>query len=1682
MHIIRKILKVLAWIAGSLVALLLLVFLLLQIPAVQNYLKDKAVAYLEKKIGTPVRVARLSISFPKKINLEGIYFEDQKKDTLLYGERIAADVNLLKLLQSTVVVKSLEFEGIRAHIYRNAPDTVFNYQYIVDAFSSPSKTKTDTSGAMRFDVDKLSLRRVVVSFVDDEAGMNLYASVGKFNTRFREFDPDRLRFAAPQIGLENTRIAIKQYKPLIDAPKSMATHEAESNQPIQLALRLKDLNLKAIDFDYENTLQDLKARVQLGAFGARVDSLDLGSLYVALDKLNLSNTQAVIRFGPTPQAQMVAQETGKAVAAQADNPWKFLIGNLGLTNVNLKFDNDAQRRAPYGMDYAHLDVKNLLLDGENLAFTPSRFEGNVDRMEMAEQNSRFRLRDLRTNFVYNDSGVVLNDLYLETDKTLLRDRILVGWPSLDALSRNPGVMLLVAHLRNSTLATDDVLTFAPQLRTVPPFQKAPHGIYAINDLDLAGRLSDLRINALDLAGLQDTRVRLSGTIKGLPDADRAVFNLNIAQLRTTNTDFNAFLPPNTLPPDVRIPEKMTLTGNFTGPLTNFRSNFALATNRGDVRGTLAMRNYGDGGYLVDATTKGFDAGYIIKQEKTLGRVSARVQATGRGFDPKTGVANFKAQVYSAFYNGYNYQGIDVSGNMQGGIVHAQGVSRDPNVATTFDVAADLREKSPTLTGKINLTTLDLQALHFTTTPFRIEGQVLADFPKIDADNPIGTVAVRNTSFNINGQKFDTDTIGVTALQTPDSGYMVRIESEALVAKAYGNFALTQVAPALMNLVNRYYQLPGYKPTVVARQQDFVLTASVLPSPLLFGFVPQMKGSQPIDIYTAFNSAQSLLDARVQSPRIYYDQNRVDSLSLTANTKDTAALRYALHLNGVHTSAMHIYQTSLAGAVANNIVDFKLNNRDAADVPRYVLGGNVQPTPQDGFRLSLVQDSVLLNYQAWNVPDSNYIEYSKAGLIAKDFSFTHNGQSFGAYSTQLQPDAPIELRFRDFRISTLTDFVGQDSLNLEGRVNGYAEVRGIMGEKTPYFSSDLRIDSLSYNSDTVGTVLVQADNSGEEAISANVALNGYGNDMTLNGVYFLAGQKVDMNLNIGNLNLQKLPAFTAGQVSEGGGSLKGNIDVVGTFDNPNVNGSLHFDSAYFTPAMLGTRFSIPSDNIFVTPKGVRFDHFTLLDSAGKEAVIDGQILTSDFRKYRFGLRVTADSFLAVNAGRRPGSDQLFYGRLNMSADTRISGSLTAPDISGNIRINKGTDFKILLPSSNPEVDAGVGVVKFVGKHDHEHSHIINQELDTLTARSKVNGVYADLALQTDSMAQFTVVIDERNGDALTVRGVSNLGVGMDRSGKISLTGAYQLQQGSYLLTLNFLRRQFGIQPGSTITWTGDPTDANIDITATYTANTSPIDLVVDQLAGAAQTELNRYKQKLPFEVLLKMTGELMKPVISFDIQLPARSGTQWDVVKARLDQLRSNESELNKQVFALLLLNRFVSETPLKDYGDDGNFAEQYVRQSASRLLTDQINRLAGSLIKGVDVNVGINSRQDYSTGTAAQRTDVTVGLSKRLLNDRLRVNVGSNFEVEGPKQSNQSANQIASDISIEYLLTKDGRYQLRTYRRNQYTDVVAGQVIETGAGVGASISYDRFREIFQSADKARRIRQQRRAAARDSIQ
>src|SRR5690606_7907428 len=237
-----------------------------------------------------------------------------------------------------------------------------------------------------------------------------------------------------------------------------------------------------------------------------------------------------------------------------------------------------------------------------------------------------------------------------------------------------------------------------------------------------------------------------------------------------------------------------------------------------------------------------------------------------------------------------------------------------------------------------------------------------------------------------------------------------------------------------------------------------------------------------------------------------------------------------------------------------------------------------------------------------------------------------------------------------------------------------------------------------------------------------------------------------------------------------------------------------------------------------------------------------------------------------------------------------------------------------------------------------------------AVADVKGMDISLNIDVDPDAEFNVVIDPGTGDALFIKGTAQLNVGIDPGGNISMAGTYEVSEGSYELSFNMLRRRFEFKEGSTITWNGEMMAADLNITAAYDIEAAPIDLLENQLGGRNS---NYYKQKIPFEVNLILTGEMLKPGIGFDINLQednvAVSQDVTSLINTRLSQIREDESELNKQVFALIVLGRFVAENPFSSAAGGGG-VESMARNSVSELLSAQLNSLAGDLIAGVELN------------------------------------------------------------------------------------------------------------------------------------
>jgi len=304
----RIALKTILWILASIIFLVLLIVILIQVPAVQNFAKNKAVNFIQGKIHTKVQIGHISLGLPKLIVLEDVYFEDQKKDTLIAGEKLKVDISLFKLLHHKVEVNEINLEGITTNISRGA-DSAFNFDYIIKAFAGEQKKEvkpTDTSSTMKFSIDKVIFDRINVAYKDKITGNDIKFILGHFDTRIKDFDMDKMKFTIPKINISDIDARIIQTA-VPPAPPAKIKAADTAATPINMALNLGTIDISKVKVDYRSP--QMSTNVNLGQLLVEIDKIDLKNQNVGIKNIELNDTRAGVVFA---KPESVKKNGGKS--------------------------------------------------------------------------------------------------------------------------------------------------------------------------------------------------------------------------------------------------------------------------------------------------------------------------------------------------------------------------------------------------------------------------------------------------------------------------------------------------------------------------------------------------------------------------------------------------------------------------------------------------------------------------------------------------------------------------------------------------------------------------------------------------------------------------------------------------------------------------------------------------------------------------------------------------------------------------------------------------------------------------------------------------------------------------------------------------------------------------------------------------------------------------------------------------------------------------------------------------------------------------------------------------------------------------------------------------------------------------------------------------------------------------
>jgi translocation and assembly module TamB len=1663
-RILVKTIKVLGWFVLSVILLLVALSVAIQIPAVQNAIVQKAVTFLHDKIGTEVRLAHVSLSFPKKVVLDGLYLEDQRHDTLLYIGELAVDTDLWGLTRNTIELNDVEIDTLRGYISRSARDSAFNFDYIIKAFASADTTtvKDTTATPWKFSIEDIALHNTRFAFRDSLERNDIQLRSEELSISMDEFDLTKSIIKADEIALENVSAMVTQRPAAAPRPDS-TTAALPDTASLPFDLGVNTVRLKSVKAFYTNHTTAQRIELDLGNAELDAEAIDLQKQTLQLHSFTLEKTfiayhqMANVTPGAQPK-ETAGKKTPESKKVQdtriASTPWTISLDELNLSDNSIQYYDFNQPAVKDAIDFNHLWITNFSMQAEDLKMKGIDIAGKLEDLTLQDK-SGFTISSFKTDFALTDKALRVQDFHFNTPNTTLNLEAEATFPSFTKLAEQYGDAAVTMNVTRSSLSARDILYLAPAL-----FDSIPLTLTKDTRVDLEvianGKLKDFTLERLYLRTLSQTSLEASGTIKGLPDTKRASLNIALKKFYTTAADVKYILPDTMLPSAIALPRWINLAGTIKGTPQAPDAKAILTSDFGaiNLRADMDFDSSASENYDAQVSMKKFNLGKLLRQEQTMGPISLQASVKGAGFTMKNINAALKLTIQEFLYNNYSYKNFIIDGSLKKYFFSGIAKLDDKNLNFKLEGDLDYHEDIPRYDFKFDLANADFRALNLSERPLRARGTIdvnlaTADFKVINGDLNIRKVAI------FNGTKlYAVDSLLFASIDQQGQSE-ITVNSDILSGEFKGNINIFSLPETLKRHIHRYFSLHDSVFNKPADPQNFDFNLVIKNTDLLTEIIfPDLDPFVPGEIAGAFNSAEHKLWMSVKLAEINYAGLAMDSIGLKVISNEQS-LDYTFLVQKVRYDTLRMEALKLSGNVMNDSIYSRFIIYDSLQHEKYMLGG-VFNSFEDAFQFRFLRNQVILNYESWSIPFYNTLRFTGGGMTPNNFYISKGNER-------------ILLLKREDRDTTMTVVFNEvDLKNITSVVEGTTPVSGIIDgdlnigvARQGSFNSTLYIRKLAILDQSWGDLALAL---GKTATGPfNIDLRVDGTNMDLQAAGYITSNEVKPQIHftttLNRFDIAAVEPLTMKQVKNMKGQLVGEVRIEGYTDNPEIDGILTFKAAEFTPTIIGSKFTLENESIRLNGTGIALNKFKIKDDKGNQAVLDGTVKSNTFNSYDLALTLNAENFQVINTTED--DNDLFYGNVRINTKAKVTGTSDFPKVQLNASLSKGSEFTYIVPETEKTILEQEGIVRFVDRDAVKDPFLASIEPED-TVTSKFTGIELTANIELNDDEILNIIIDPVTGDKLSVQGNSTLTFDIDETGDMQLSGRYEITQGSYNLSFyKLVKRQFSIEKGSTITWTGNILQPEMNIRALFKVETSPIDLVANQMPSATQDA--SYKQRLPFLVYLIIEGNLLSPDISFLLDMPQdKQNAFGGSIYAKIKDINTRESDLNKQVFALLILKRFVSDNPLESEGGGSGVAST-ARNSVSKILTDQLNRLSEN-IKGVQLSFDVKSYEDYSSGRAEGQTELQLGVSKTLLNDRLVVKVAGNLDVEGSTSNQNGFADYIGDLALEYKLTEDGRLRITGFRNSNY-DMIDGELIETGAGFIYIKDYDAFRELFKANAK-----------------
>ena len=1323
-------------------------------------------------------------------------------------------------------------------------------------------------------------------------------------------------------------------------------------------------------------------------------------------------------------------------------PFVLTTGDLNITNARISIiDENLKYPETFMATNFNLQSDGLKIEGSNISavIKDANFDMYTGVMKPdVNGNKNLKIKHLKADFSYTPSQILANDLVINTAGSILEGDLKMSYNREDFIDFVNKVDWDF-NIKKADLSTNELRKFYDEIienETVKlkGVLTGPLNDFTVNNM-LATTMSDITI---------DGKMRFKNLIE---NEDDFFIEGDFNNLQVSNTDLKRFLPNilgKTMPAELTQLGTVKANGYASVNANKVVTRLSGSTRKGNFNSDLVLNDIQSGNIAYNGNIKlnKVQLGSLLGL-KEFGTVTLDLDVDGRGFDPDKANTTLRGKVAQLDFNGYSYKNIVVNGKFKKPIFRGRVSINDRNLKMSFNGLADLTAAVNTYDFKARIEYADLKAINvFTRDSLAIlKGNIVMNMKGTTLDDAVGSIKINDASYKNHNDDYVFEDFAIESSFKNEERLITINSPDIIEGELSGVFKLAEIPELFKNSIGNVYT--NYRSENITKDQyldyEFKIYDKIVD--LIFPEI-DLGENTILKGQVASNEAQFRMTFR--SPDIKVYGIKLDQVNVQINNQNPLFNTF-IKIDQVNNGIYDIEDFQLINVTNKDTLLFRTKfNSTARETDKFNLSFYHTINDENESVVGIRKSDVVFQGQKWFLNkldkevklkfDHDFKTFKLDSLVAKhqEELITVVGNIAGTDTKDLHLD------FKDVRLSSLTSPI--DSLKLKGHIDGDLSLRQIDGKYAP--TSDFTVKGFEVNETPLGDFELSV--TGNENLSLyNVSAqlkDDVQKTFTAAGNIDTSGEtsKINVNAIFKDFNLVALSPLGGEVLDNLRGFTSGQAKLTGDLSAPDIVGSLKLRDAGLRVPYLNTDFDIENNSqISITSTSFDFNSLQLKDTKyNTRGVLSGAINHKNFGFWDLDLKIESEKLLALDTQLTP--DALYYGTAFIDGQATITGPINELFINVIATTGEGTVFKV--PIDDGESLGDTSAIYFLSPEEKK-ARISGEKVIT----DKISGLELRFELQVTPAAEVEITVDPTNGSYIRGRGVGNLLLEINTNGKFIMNGDFIVTEGIYNFKYaGIVNKNFIIEPGGTMDWNGDPTNANIDVEAVYLTRANPSILLDNPNLNA----------QVPVEVLTKLQGDLS----FFDPEFVIRFPNTNSVVSSELQYRLEDKSQRQLQALSLVATGSFYNPNSIGQNAVTGNVVE-----SVTGIVNDLVSREDSKFNFGVSYEA--SERNPNSDLERADRFGITLSTQitdRVLINGKLGVPVGS---------TSSSERAVIGNVEIEFLINEDGTLRLKLFNRENTLQQLGQQEDYTqGLGLQYRIDFDSIKELYERIFKKKMVK------------